>query len=208
MVDPGAAQAVVRQLNRWYRKRAKPHGTIDHFHRGTRMRHTAVCRRVVGCMSCFLLSIAGLLYFVPGILADKSPLMILLLKIGWAGIVLVAVLMLLQAFREFTVVTDDGLIKSDLFGRETRLGWKEIFTFQMQPDDNKVTFKNDAKAKLTMSLSYDGWQDFRKMAEKHLNQALYWQFTCALANINAKHTPSRSIKKTRQAKRFSIRRSP
>jgi len=206
MVDPGAAQALVKQLNLWYRKRAKPRGTIDHFYRGTRMSYTAAYRIVMSLFSIFMLSVASLLYFFPDIFADKSPWFILGIKIGWVGIVVVAILAPLQALREFTVVNDDGLIKSNLFGGETRLGWKEIFTFQIKPDDNKVIFKNNAKAKLTMSLSYDGWQDFQEMAVKHLNPVLYWQFTYARANVNAKGTISRPTKKSRPAKWFVIGR--
>ena len=206
MVDPGVAQALVKQLNRWYRQRAKPRGTIDHFHRGTRMSYTATCR-VVACLFClFLLLIACLLFFVPGIFADKSPWFVLGLKIGWAAIVVVAILAPLQALREFTVINDEGLIKFNLFGRETRLGWKEIFTYQLKPDDNKVIFRNNAKTKLTMSLACDGWQDFLETAAKHLDPALYWQFAYSLANVNTKQAISRPTKKTRPAKWFSFGR--
>src|SRR5262245_59340182 len=105
MIDPGAAQAIVRQLNRWYRKRAKPRGAIDHFHRGIRMSYTASYRGVIGCMSSFLLAIAAALYFVPWVTEDKSPLVALLLKLGWSGIVAVALFMLMQAFRECAIIT-------------------------------------------------------------------------------------------------------
>jgi hypothetical protein len=164
MFDPGAAQTVIKQLNRWYRKRAKPRGIIDHYYRGIRMTYTAVNRAVVSGFSLMMLSVAVLLYFVPSVTADKSLAMVLFLKIGWLGIVAVAILAPLQAFREFMVVTDDGLIKSNLLGRISRMEWKDIANYQIKPDDNKVIFKNHAKAKLTMSLSYDGWQDFQDMA--------------------------------------------
>jgi len=206
MVDPGVAQALVKQLNRWYRQRAKPRGTVDHYHRGTRMNYAAAYRTVMSLFSLIMLSVAGVLYLVPDITADKSPWVVLGLKIGGAGIVIVAVLAPLQAFREYAVVNDEGLIKFNLFGRETRLGWNEIVTFQLKPDDNKVIFKNNTKTKLTMSLACDGWQDFREMAAKHLDPALYWQFANALANVNAKGTISPSTKKTRPAKLFSFGR--
>jgi hypothetical protein len=206
MVDPGAAQALVKQLNRWYRQRAEPHGTIDHFYRGTRMSYTAAYRNVMCLFSLIMLSVASVLYFVPDIFADKSPWVILALKIGWIGIVVLAILAPLRAFREFTVVNDEGLIKFNLFGGETRLGWKEIVSFQLKPDDNTVIFMNNAKTKLTMSLAYDGWQDFEETAARHLSPVLYWQFTYALANVNAKSTIPRSTKKPRPAKWFSFGR--
>src|SRR5690349_18111460 len=101
MVDPGVAQALVKQLNRWYRRRAKPHGIIDHFYRGTRMSYSTASRVIASLFSLFLLAIAGALFFVPDVLTGQSPLMILLLKCGWLGIVIVALLAPLQAFREF-----------------------------------------------------------------------------------------------------------
>lgn len=180
---------------------------MDHYHRGTRMSYTSVYRNMMCLFSLLLLSVAGVLYFVPSITADKSPLMVLGLKIAWLGIVAVAILAPLQAFREYTVVTDDGLIKSNLFGRETRLAWREISTYQIKPDANKMIFRTTTKAKLTMSLAYDGWQDFRELAARHLNPVLYWQFVSALVNVDAKRTISCSTKKTRPAKWFSFGRN-
>jgi len=206
MVDPGAAQALVKQLNRWYRQRAKPHGTIDHFYRGTRMSYTAAYRTVTGCFSLFLLSVASLLYFVPDIFADKSPWVILVLKIGWVGSVVLAALALWRAFRECTIVNDDGLIKINVFGQETRLGWREFSSFRIKPDDNKVIFMSTAKAKLTMSLSYDGWQDFRETAARRLSPALYWQLDYALVNVDAKHANLPTTRKLRPPKWFTFGR--
>lgn len=194
MVDPGAAQALLKQLNRWYRSRARAHGTIDHFYRGTRMRYTATYRGVVCCLSIFLLVVAGALFFVPDLFADKSKWFILGVKIGCVGMVVAAILLPLHALREFTVVNDDGLIKSNLIGGEARMGWQDIASFRINPDDNSVVFINRAKGKLTMSLAYDGWRDFQEMAARHLNPSLYWQFTYALANVDAKRPTARSTK--------------
>ena len=192
--DPGAAQAIIKQLNRWYR-RARPHGTIDHFYRGTRMSYTAVYCHMV-CVFCLILfSVAAILYFLPAASEGKSPLVILLSKLGAGVLVALAVLMLLQGFHEFAVVTDDGLIKFNLFGRETRLAWHEISTYHIRVDDNTVIFKTRGKAKLRMSLAYDGWQDFQELAAKHLNPTLYWHFIYTLANVDAKPTiPARKIR--------------
>ena len=201
--DPSAAQALIKQLNRWYRKKAKPRGTIDHFYRGTRMSNTSAYRRVTGCFSLFLLSVASALYFFPEIVADKSPWVILALKIGWVGVVVLAVLAPWRAFREFTVVNDDGLVKINLFGQETRLAWREITRFRIKPDDNKVIFTSSAKAKLTMSLSYDGWQDFRETAARRLGPVLYWQLDYALANLDAKQAKLPATKKLRLPKWLS-----
>ncbi len=202
MVDPGAAQALVKQLNRWYRQKAKPHGTMDHFYRGTRMSYTAAYRTVMCLFSLIMLSVAGVLYLVPDITADKSQWVVLGLKTGGAGIIVLAILAPLQAFRDFTVVNDDGLIKFNLFGSETRLEWKEIFTFQIKPDDNKVIFRSNAKTRLTMSLAYDGWQDFREMAARHLGPVLYWQLDYALANLDAKRANLPTTRKLRLPKWF------
>jgi hypothetical protein len=208
MVDPGAAQQIVKLLNRWYRKRAKPRGTIDHYYRGTRMSYTKTYRRVASFISLLMLSIAALPWFVPDIFTNKSPLETLALRAGWAALVVVPVLLLLHAFREYAVVTDDALVKSDLFGRETRMAWKEICFYKIKPDQNKIVFlKTGMKSGLTMSLAYDGWRDFLEMAAKHLDQSLYLQFTFALANLDAKGKTSRSTKKSRWAKWLSSGRS-
>lgn len=207
MVDPGIAQVIVKRLNQWYRSRSKPRGTMDHYHRGTRMSFNTAYRAGNGVVAVFLLAIAAVLYLVPDLFADKSPWVVLAIKIGWAGIVAVAVLAPLQALREFVVVNDDGLVKSNLFGKISRMSWQEIAAFQTKADDNKVTLVSHAKGKLTMSLCYNGWQDFLEMAEKRLNPALYWQVAYALADIKAKDSISRSTKKPRPAKWFSIRRN-
>lgn len=207
MVDPGAVQNLVKQLNRWYRKRAKPRGTMDHYHRGTRMSYTAVCRGVACLFSLLLLSIAGALFFVPDIMADKPALAVLGLKIGWLGIVVVALLAPIQVFRECAVVNDEGVISFDLFGREQRFGWKEITGFQIKPDDNKVIFKTaNPKVKLKMSLSFDGWRDFLELAEKHLDCALNFQLVYALTHLDAKRPVARPAKKSRWARWFSFGR--
>lgn len=206
MVDPGAAQALVKQLNRWYRQKAKPHGTIDHFYRGTRMSYTATYRGVMCCLSLFLLAIAATLLFAPDLFADKSRWFILGVKIGWVGIVTAAIFLLLHALREFTVVNDDGLIKGNLFGGEARMGWQEIASFRIKPDDNSVVFTNRAKGRLTMSLAYDGWQDFRELAVRHVNPVLYWRLDYALANLDAKRANLPATRKLRPPKWLSFGR--
>jgi hypothetical protein len=209
MVDPGAAQALVKQLNRWYRKKATPRGTADHYHRGTRMSYTAASRAVVCLFSLLLLSVACVLYFAPNLMADKPSLVVLGLKIAWLGIVVVAFLAPVQAFREFVVINEEGVMKSDLFGRQTRFGWNEILSFRINPDDNKVIFRTaDPKAKLKMSLAYDGWRDFLELAGRRLDPALNFQLVHALATLDAKRTISRSTKKVPWAKWFPTKRSP
>lgn len=200
MVDPGATQAIVRLLNRWYRKRAKPHGIVDHYHRGTRMTYTAVSRIVPCTFSVLLLAFACLLYFGPNFMDDKPPIEVLAVKIGWLGIVAVALLAPLQALREYVVINDDGLLRSNLFGRESRLAWDEIVFFRIDPDNNKVTLLTKSKTKFTMSLAYDGWQDFLEIASRHMDKTLYWQFQVMVTNVDTKNPILRSPKKSRWPK--------
>ena len=137
MVDPGVAQAIVKQLNRWYRRRAQSRGTVDHFYRGTRMTYNRTKRTAVCFMSLFLLSIAAAIYLIRGIFAGQSLWMVLILNIGGLLMMAVGILAPLQVFREFVIVTDDGLVKSGLFGRKTQWAWNDIATFQIKPDDSK-----------------------------------------------------------------------
>ncbi|HWX23092.1 MAG TPA: hypothetical protein VN578_24585, partial [Candidatus Binatia bacterium] len=118
-------------------------------------------------MSLFMLAVACLLYFVPGVFEGQSRWLVIAVKVGWFGITAVCVLAPLQAFREFVVVSDEGLVKYSLFGSRSSLGWKEISGLRSKRGDNEITFEGSGR-KLKMSLCYDGWEDFRELARKHL----------------------------------------
>jgi hypothetical protein len=198
MVDPGIAQVVIKNLNHWYRKKAKPRGTLDHFYRGTRMNYTSSYRVVICFFSLIMLSGAYALYFVPGLFADKSPWIVLLIKIAWVGITVVSLLAPMQAFREFVIVNDEDVMKSDLFGRQKRFNWKEITSFHLKPDSNELVFQiADSKRKLTMNLAYDGWRDFLELAEKHLDPVLNFRLVYEVATLAVRRPVARPIKKSR-----------
>jgi hypothetical protein len=181
MVDVGLAQAIVKRLNRWYRSRSRPHGILDHTHRGIRMRYNAAYRASGCCASLLLLCIAGALFFGPDLFADKPRWVVWAIKLGWAGITVAALGAPLQAFREFAVVNDEDVMKSDPLGRQTRLEWKEITRLHINLDDNKVLFLTDSKANLKLSLCYNGWQDFVEISAKHLNPMLHLELVFNLA---------------------------
>jgi hypothetical protein len=202
-VDPGAAQALIKQFNRACRKRRKPHGTIDHYHRGIRMTYTAVYRRSNAVVATTLLLVAAALCFMPRPFDGKPFLEVIGLRVGWAALVLIPILILFCAYREFVVVTDDGLIRYNPFGRETRMAWKDIRHYLVNADQNKVIFKNADNVKLTVSLAFDGWQDFLESAHKHLDPNLYWQLVPTLQNLDAKRPVFRWTKKKGLAKWFS-----
>ena len=134
-------------------------------------------------MSLFLLGPACALFFIPGLFADKSPAFVLFLKIGWIGILVVVFLAPLQAFREFVVVSDEGLLKSNLFGQQTRLDWARISGLQIKLEESEIIFLTDTKTKLKASLCYNGWQDFVDTSAKHLNESLQWQLAAAVATL-------------------------
>jgi hypothetical protein len=182
MVDVAISQAVVKRLNRWYRSRSQPHGTVDLTHRGTRLAYNNSYRLVSCLTSLFLLGPACALFFIPGLFADKSPAFVLFLKIGWAGILVVVFLAPLQAFREFIVVNDDGVMKSNLFGKQTRLDWAEISGLQNTIDESEIVFFAGDK-KLKASLCYNGWQDFLEISAKHLPDSLQWQLATIVATL-------------------------
>ena len=194
MIDPGAIQNVIKQLNRWYRKKAKPRGTMDYYHRGIRMSYTAAYRGMASVAAGILFLTAAVLYFEHGFMDKQPPLLTMLLKLSWVAIIALAFVTLLQAFRACVVITDDGLIKYNLLGREKRMTWDKISTYRIKSDDNKVIFLNKSKAKLTVSLSFDGWQDFREMAVRRMTPDLYWQLNLAIATIDVKRPNVASIK--------------
>src|SRR5262245_4632127 len=111
MVDVGLTQLLVKRLNRWYRSRSRPHGVFDYTYRGTRLCYNRTYRTATCFVSLFLLIPAAALFFVPSLFADKSQLFVLVLKIAWAGLLVVVLLAPLQAFREFAVVNDEGIMK-------------------------------------------------------------------------------------------------
>lgn len=182
MVDVALTQAIVRRLNRWYRSRSRPHGTIDHTYRGVRLAYNSSYRLVVCLMSAFLLFPAGALYFWPAVFADKPRPFVIALKIGWAGLLVIVLLAPLQALREFLVVNDEGILKSNVLGTQTRVEWKEIAQVRIDSDGNDVIFLTHAGNKLKASLAYDGWQDFLEISARHLDSTLQYQLAFALAD--------------------------
>ena len=183
MVDVAISQAVVRRLNRWYRSRSLPHGTIDLDNRGTRLAYNN-SYRLVSCLTSLFLFVPGCaLFFVPSIFADKPPEVVLIVKIGWIGILAVVFLAPLQAFREFLVVNNDGLMKSNLFGKQTRLDWREISRIHIKLKESEIIFFTDTDTKLKASLCYNGWQDFLEISAKHLNEILQLQLASTVAKL-------------------------
>ena len=53
MVDVALSQLIVRRLNRWYRRRSKPRGTLDHTYRGMRLVYNNSYRLLVCVNACF-----------------------------------------------------------------------------------------------------------------------------------------------------------
>ena len=183
-VDPGIAQAIVKRLNRWYRKRAKPHGKTDHYYRGIRMTRTAANRSVLLFFWLVLLFIVVAFLFAPGILSGQSFFMNLLLKAGWLLMAIVVVVGPFAVTRDFAVVNDDALIKPKIFGAETRMMWNDIVSIRIKRDSNEAVFLTGAKTKCKINLAYDGWGDLLEMAAKHLNPPLYYQLLVLLQNVD------------------------
>lgn len=191
MVDTGLAIAIVRRLNRWYRKRAKPHGRVDHYYRGTRMTPTASKRVVYACMWLFFAAVTvGFLFIPKNELSDLPGLRLLLVKAGWVLMAGVALLMPLLAVRDFIVVTDDGVIKPKLFGGEKRFGWSDVVSIQMDPDGEDVIFVDGDRGKYKVSLAYDGWQDLLEMASRHLSPMLYVRLAGLYDSDRARAVPA------------------
>jgi hypothetical protein len=193
MFDPFVAQAFVRNVNILLRRRSQPRGTIDHFYRGTRMGYNRAYRTLICLATLGVVSLAAAAFlFLPGILQDKDG-MALCAKIIATGMATIGIFASLQALCEFVVVNDDGLLKSNLFGRKTRMAWDEILHFRFKPDDNKVIFFGKDKFKLTLSLAYNGWQDFLEVAARRLEPATYLVIAYTLANVDAKRPQRKSF---------------
>lgn len=206
MVDPGIAQVVVKHLNRWYRSRSQPRGVMDYYHRGTRMSFNAAYRTVNCLMALGLLGIGSLLFLVPDLFADKPLWQQWLVKLGWLGIIGVALGLLLQLFRESAIVNDDGVMKVNFLGRPTRMEWRELKQFSYKTDDSTVTFRDGNRKKLTLSLCYNGWQDFLELAARRMDPNLYWQVTYGLAMIKAGDQKAKPVKAAARTKWFTLGR--
>jgi hypothetical protein len=175
MFDVGLTQVLVKRLNKGYRRRAKPHGLIDHYYRGIRLSYDWSYRAWSCFFSLFLLSIGCALYLVPDVFSDESPIVGYIVKTAWLGILAVAILGPIQAFRDFVIVNDEGLMKSDLLGKQKRLKWDQVSSFVIKLDSNDLIFAGETKTKLKMSLCYDGWLDFMEISAKRLDPVLYSQ---------------------------------
>ncbi len=144
-------------------------------------------KRLAGGVTSLILFFMGCIaYLYPHWSIDRTWWFLLSMKIGGIGIVALGIVQLLQVFCEFVVVNDDGLLKSNLFGRKTQMAWEEILHFRVKPDDNKVIFLGKDKFKLTVSLAYNGWQDCLEMAARRLNPATYAVIALTLRNVDAK----------------------
>jgi len=64
------------------------------------------------------------------------------------------------------------VMRSNLFGRQTRMEWREINILTIKLDENDVIFSNETKKKVKLSLCYNGWQDFLELSGKHLHPAI------------------------------------
>lgn len=193
MVDPFILQALVRNVHILLRQRSQPRGTIDHFYRGTRMSYNRAYCMLICLLTLGMVSAAAAAFlFLPGILRDKDG-MALFAKIFATSMAAIGVYASLQALCEFVVVNDDGLLKSDRFGRKTQMAWNEIVRYQVKSDDNKVILFGKDKFKMTMSLAYNGWQDFLEMAARRVNPAIYENIAYTLANVDARRPQKKSI---------------
>lgn len=179
---------VVKKLYRWIRHQSQPHGTTDHFYRGRRMSYNWAYRVVVCFVSLVMFSLAGAGVLVDALLHDKSWWS-LFISASANLMAIMGALVPFQAFREFAVVTDEGLLKRFMFGSIQQLAWNEILGFKINPAENKVTLSGTGKSKMTMSLAYDGWQDFLEMAKRRMDPGNYQSIAYALANVDAKPVP-------------------
>jgi len=175
MVDPGLSHVIVKRLNRWFRKRSRPHGLPDYTYRGTRLVYNTTYRVFISFCCLMLLSLAGALYFIPSLFSDKPPLLVLAIKIAWAGIVVVIALAPFEAFREFVVVNDEHVLRFNLFGRQSSMEWKEISRIEGKLDENELKLISASGKKLKLNRCYNGWQDFLEISGRHLSPELHGQ---------------------------------
>ena len=189
MFDPGAVQQLLKQLNRWYRAKAKPNGLADLYHRGVRMQYTRACRVVTTLFTALMVAGGLALLWLPP--RTHDPGTIIFLKFMAAAMIVLGLGAWLQVFRSYAVVNDDGLVAGNLFGRQSRLAWGDIRTFEVKSDSNKVIFRDKGRRKLALSLSYDGWLEFREFAGRRLNPSLYLQLVYTLNQLRAKPAPSK-----------------
>lgn len=170
---------------------------MDPTYRGVRLTYNNTYR-VATCVMCsFLLLPAAALFFWPGLFSDKPRMEVLALKIGWLGILVVIFLAPLQAFRDFLIVNDDGLIKSNLIGRQTRLQWTEISEVLIDFDGNDITFRTSAGDKLKASRAYNGWRDFLETSARHFAPDLQARLALALEEQTTPHADLQAIPRDR-----------
>lgn len=153
---------------------------MDHTFRGTRMRYNNTYQVGTCVMSLFLFVPGVAIFFIPHLYSDKSLKSALFYVTAGIGMLVVACLAPLEAFREFVVVTDDGLIRSNLFGQISRMEWKDISSVSSKNDGNEITFWTASETRLKTSVCYNGWADLLEMSALHLNPVLQFQLEAAV----------------------------
>jgi len=186
MVDVGLSQAIVRWLNRGYRKRAKPHGKLDHYYRGVRMTRTLSSRLFF--LFCWLMLLVGAVavFFVPNIFEHEPWYKVWFVRAGWlvvAGIVLFTPWAMAL---DFAVVTDDGLLRPKVFGGVETMAWSEMTFVRVDGDSNEVAFIAGDRRKCKINLAYDGWRDLMEMASRRMNPNLFYQLIVLVQNVDVR----------------------
>lgn len=173
-------------LHQWYRRRALPHGTVDVENRGIRMAYSNSYRSVTCLLMLGLVGPSCVVYFANSIFSGKSDLTIVAVKSAWTVLIAVILLAPIKAFREYLVVNDDGLLRSNLFGTQTKLDWREIKSACIDMKNSEVTFIGKGGIRLKTSLCYNGWHDFLEISAKHLNPSAQGQLLLAATNTRGK----------------------
>lgn len=171
-VDVGLGHWLSQKYLAWLRRRRRPHGAYDPYYRGVRLEPNRVAKLSACTTSVVLLTGAGFLFLGPDIFEKHERWLGLAVKVGWIGITLVALLAPLEAFRSFVIVSDEGLRKRNLFGRETRLDWDQVKRIEAKPQGDELVFRGFGNGKLTVSLTCDGLEDLQQYADKRLTLPL------------------------------------
>jgi hypothetical protein len=181
-VDPSIGLLVSDHLNRWLRKHNRPRGIPEYSFRGVRLTYNRAYRICYCLLGILILAIGCAPWYVPNLLKGNTGWELRLyqsiyLLVGTPGLFLIV-----KVFRESAVVSDNGIVKFNLLGWQSReLKWHEISAVQVKPAENIVLFRGPAKLKV--SLSYDGWDDLLEYAAKQLDRTLFAKLNHELVSL-------------------------
>jgi hypothetical protein len=154
---------VLGALARWYRRGLNPEAQRDPRTGDLILRYTARYRVAQCIISVFLGTVFVVGFLIYDIPSKLHPLKAGLLTIGWAGIVILIIALLVQTFGSRWTISHSG-IRTAVYGWFDRdVLWSEISEAHMDEASRELVFTTTRGKVLKLELSVDGLADLARL---------------------------------------------